>query len=203
MTTREQFLAVLYNGPLLHADAIVVFSGDGKVRLDTAVQALRQGAAFHVVVSGGVDNPPHSLTADEAARYLVSSGLQPSRIIKDGASMNTREQAVWLAGECVARNWKRILLTVSAYHMPRAFLSVVRAFAEKAIEDVHVLPMAGYAPWWDKPGGMSVTRIDLLEVEAAKINEYSKHGHVATYAEGLRYLKRWEQGLEQEQPEAA
>jgi len=202
MTDQAAFLAVLYTGPILHADAIVVFSGDGKVRLDTAVQALKQGAAYYVVVSGGVDNPPHSLHADEAARYLVSSGLQPSRIVKDAESMNTRDQAVWLAKECQARGWKRVLLVASHYHMPRAFLTCVKAMADERVEDVHVVPLPAYAPWWERPEGMSVSRVDLLDSEAAKIREYGARGDVASYADGLAYLRLWECGPDDEQEAA-
>lgn len=202
MTSQAAFLAVLYSGPILHSDAIVVFSGDGRVRLETAVQALKQGAAHYVVVSGGVDNPPHSLHADEAARQLVSCGLSPERIVKDAESMNTRDQAVWLAKECQARGWKRVLLVASHYHLPRAFLSVVRALAEQGVEDVHVVPLPAYAPWWGRPEGMSVSRFDLLDAEARKIGEYELRGHVATYAEGIAYLRRWECGPDDEQEAA-
>ena len=46
LSVRERFLATLYNSPLLRADAIVVYSGDGKVRLNAAVGALVQKCAL-------------------------------------------------------------------------------------------------------------------------------------------------------------
>ena len=39
---------------------------------------------------------------------------------------------------------------------------------------------------------MDVTRLDLLEGEFRKIDEYRTKGHVASYRDGLKYLQYWE-----------
>lgn len=192
MSVREQFLCALFNGPLLPADALVVFSGDGKVRLHTAVGALRQRAAHHVLVSGGVDDPPHSLHADDMRRYLIERGLAPDRIVVDADSLNTREQAVRLASECLSREWETVTLVATHYHLPRAFLTVLQALAECEADKVLVLPLPAPAKWWEAPPGLDVTRMDLLADEFRKIDEYGALGHVANYEDGLAYMRRWE-----------
>lgn len=194
-TDRERFLAALYTGPILPADAIVVFSGDGRVRLDAAVQALRQGAAHWCALSGGFDNPPHSLTAAEMRRYMVSQGLAPQRIIEDPFSQNTHEQAQWLANYAAMKDWKRALLVASSYHLPRAFLTVVSSLKAAGLDEtLEVMPLAAsQAPWWGKPEGLDITRADLFADELRKIEEYRcLYGHVASYADGLAYIRKWE-----------
>ena len=193
-TDRERFLAALFNGPLRLVDAVVVFSGDGKKRLDAAIGILRQRAAHWCVVSGGVDNPPHSLDADAAAKYLIERGLHPDRIVRDNASQNTHEQAEWLAEKCATEGWGSALLVASPYHTPRAFLTVLASLQSRNLtEDVMVLPLpAGECAWWERPDGLDVTRMDLFADELRKIDEYGARGHVASYEDGLRYLAAWE-----------
>ena len=196
MSGSADFLAVLFTAPLERADAVVIFSGDGTARLDVALQALRQRAAHFAVVSGGVDNPPHSLDAPTSARHLIGHGLAPDRIIEDNASQNTHEQAEWLAREAKERGWERVLLAVSAYHMPRAFLTVLASLrAADLAERVCIVPLvASQAPWWAKPEGSEMTRAMLWNVEQRKTIEYGDRGHVASYGDGLAYLRFWERG---------
>ena len=194
MTEREAFLAVLYNGPLLPSDAICVFSGDGKVRLDAAIGALRQGIAHWCLLSGGVDDPPHSLTAQAMADYVIERGLAPKRIVRDDESQNTHEQAEWLAALCQKRHIATVTLVASPYHMPRAYLTVLASLQALDIDDkVLVLPLpAGQARWWGSPDGLAANRLDLFGQELDKIDAYGERGHVASYADGLAYLQRWE-----------
>lgn len=194
-TVRERFCCVLDHGPILPCDAVVVPSGDGLVRLDVAIEALKQRIAHHVVVSGGLDNPPHSLVAGAMADYLVQRGLQRDRIIEDGASLNTREQAMAVAGLCAQHGWVRVALAVSPYHSYRLFLTFLRALREASLDrKVHMLALpAAQTSWFRSPDGLDQTRLALLDDEYRKISEYCDH--VASYSEGLAYLKLWE-GLE-------
>lgn len=187
MTDRETFLALLFNAPLLPTDAMVVLSGDGKVRMTSAVALLRQGVAHSVVLSGGVDNPPHSLHALDMRKHMIEEGLAPDRIITEVTSQNTYEQARALAGIAAGTDWSSIMLVASAYHLPRAFLTVLKAMPDMCIR---VLP--AWAPWTQCPDGLGVTRRELLADEAEKIERYRELGHVATYAEGVAHLERWE-----------
>jgi hypothetical protein len=190
LSDRERFLAMLYTAPVVPADAVVVFTGDGRVRLDAAYTAIMHNrAAPYLVLSGGVDDPPHSLLADLMAKMAVVQGVPPERLIVDNASQNTHEQSVWLAREIRRRGWQAVTLVVSAYHMPRAFLTTVKALADTPCR---VMPLTPIARWHGSPDGQLHTRAELLADELRKIEEYGAKGHVASYAEGLAYLGRWE-----------
>jgi len=52
---------------------------------------------------------------------------------------------------------------------------------------------SGGQPWFAPVhDGTTQTRLDLLADEFDKINRYHAAGHVASYADGLKYLARWE-----------
>lgn len=171
----------------------MVLSGDGTVRADTACQLFAQGGAPLIVCSGGVDNPPHSLTARDLKTKLIEKGVAPGRILLENESTNTREQANNVVDMAVENEWKRLLIVASPYHVYRAFLTFLKALQEKSLTDVHLVPVAAsQAKWWDTPEGTGWTRMDLLEGEFSKIDAYRKKGHVASYADGLAYLERWE-----------
>ncbi len=184
----NDFLAVLFNGPLLPSDAIAVLSGDGKVRLETAIGALKQRAAHTCVVLGGLDNPPHSLPTSVMRDYMVENGLAADRIIT-GDGRNTHEQAEVLAQIIKDHEWGRVLLVTSPYHMPRAFLTVLKSI-DAFRENVEVIPLPAQCDWWSSPEGLKQRRIDLFGQDVMKIAEYGDH--VASYAEGLAYLRHWE-----------
>ena len=194
VSPREAFLCALFNGPLLPADAVVVLEGDGKKRLDSAVGILRQRAANWAVVTGEVEGA-HGMTSGEAARYLIERGLSPERIVQVGG-LNTHEECErvsdWL--EVVERERDTVLLVTSPYHMPRAFLTMLASLQERGLDEtIVVLPLpAGDTPWWEAPDGIDVTRMDLLADEFRKIEAYQALGHVASYEDGLAYLREWE-----------
>lgn len=194
ISPREQFCAVVSNGPLAKADAIVVLSGDGETRYRVATGLLQQQGAPVIVVSGGLDKPPHSLTAETAAKLLISFGVAHDRIILEGRSQNTYEEAENVVRMARHNRWKAIILVTSPYHQYRAYLSFVksvyRAKREKKLRLVNA--PASHVQWWRVPDGLDVTRLDLLAGEFQKIADLQKRGHCATYEQGLAYLKLWE-----------
>lgn len=192
--TRERFIAAVSSGPMYRGDAIVALSGDGHARLDVAVHLMRQTAAPRVLVTGAVDNPPHSLTAEAAERYLINRGLDPNRIVRLDGGMNTREEAVGAIAIAAQEGWKRLLVVTSPHHQYRSFLTFVQALIDAGKQDeIHVLNVsATQLRWGHPPPGMSETRLDLLDGELAKIEEYAQKGHVASYQAGLDYLLAWE-----------
>lgn len=194
MTPREAFCAVLSNGPLYYGDAIIVLSGDGDVRLEVGLELFKQNAAPLIVVSGGVDNPPHSLSAKDSAAWLIDKAIAPDRVIKEGASRNTRHQAEIVVEMALERGWTRLLLIASPYHQYRAYLTFLKTLMD-AGEDEKVrlinIP-ASQTKWWGRPVSLDTTRIDLLADEFKKIDEYREKGHVASYEDGLASLNYWE-----------
>lgn len=171
------------------ADAIVVLCGeDCEPRLRVAAELMGSGGAPLVVLTGGV-NGPGVIGARRARAELMGMGVAPSRITCEIGSTNTRGQAEALALQAASQGWRRMLLVASAYHMPRAFLTFIHAMRS----DCQVLPVpASQSPWGGCPEGVEQTRLALLGSEMAKIETYRKKGHLASYAEGVEYLLRWE-----------
>ena len=201
MSSRETFCAVVAHGPLVRGDAVVVLSGDGDKRLAVGLEIFEQRAAPLIVVSGGVDNPPHSLSAQASAEWLIDKGVAPDRVIQEDDSRHTYDQAVAVVGMAHERGWLRLLLVTSPYHQYRAFLTFLRELHVRSkAEAVHLLSVpACQTLWWEKPAGSDTHRVDLLEAEFTKIEEYRAHGHVASYEDGLKYLEFWESNQQKEQ----
>jgi uncharacterized SAM-binding protein YcdF (DUF218 family) len=119
-------------------DAVVVLSGlvdaaasraTGRAELTAAADRLvagfdllRDGRAGAVLLSGGAVHPEpgEPSEAERLAGVLRAWGIAPERIVAEGASRNTRENAVEAARVVAARGWKTLLLVTSAAHMPRA-----------------------------------------------------------------------------------
>lgn len=194
-SAREQFCAVLASGPLLQSDAIILLAGeDAEARAKTAAELFRQGAAPVIVVTGGVNNPPRQVHAESVAAMLLGLGVAPDRILLEPTAQHTREQAVATAAMAKAAPWKRIILVASPYHMPRAFLTFLRALEESELtETVRIVPCpTSHVAWFEAPPGVGMVRLGLLADEFAKCEDYATKGHVATWRNGLAYLEHWE-----------
>lgn len=190
---RELFCAMLWTAPLLRADAAVVLCGEDAVpRLATGVELLRAGAAGCLVLSGGRHEPPKHLGAPHMAIEVLALGVAPDRVLVEDGSQNTHEQAVNVLELARANAWKRLLLVASPYHLPRAMLTFLRV-ATATPRITHIVPVAcASVPWFQAPAGHTAHRNHLLSVEFAKIAEYQRKGHCATYQTGLTYLQATE-----------
>jgi uncharacterized SAM-binding protein YcdF (DUF218 family) len=96
--------------------------GDAAERVLAAWELLREGRARHVLLSGGPPDPrPGAVVeAEVVAARLRAWGADPSRILVEGASRNTRENAVASARIVRERGFRSVLLVTSAAHLPRA-----------------------------------------------------------------------------------
>ena len=189
VSAREQFLAAVYTGPLHKADAIVVLSGeDAEQRAVAALEMFRQGAAPVIVCSGGRDSAPRWIGAERLAGLLMAKSVPPKVLIVEHGSQNTHEQAVNLIEMAEANDWHRLCVVASAYHLPRAMLTFIKTIGTRPIHVVAV--PASQLTWWGHPPGMDATRLELFNVEMAKVEEYGEH--CATWAEGLAYIERFE-----------
>ena len=201
LSSRERFHAMLFAQHPLPADAVVVLAGqDGQDRLQAGVHAFAQSARMiqesggnaevvQLVITGGVTGDG-VISAEDLEPIAWQYGVAPSRVIVDRESQNTREQAVYIAKLCRDKGWRRILVAVSPYHAPRAYLTILKALKEIGA-DVQVIPaMASHLKWKERPDGCKYTRDELLSGEAGKIAAYAEH--VASYDEGIESLKYWE-----------
>jgi len=85
-------------------------------------ELLREGRAERVLLSGGsLDPRPQAVVeADVVAKQLQAWGIPAERIVTEGRSRNTRENAVESERLVREHGWKTLLLVTSAAHMPRA-----------------------------------------------------------------------------------
>lgn len=191
---RIAFEHACFNGQLLNADAIVVLTGDGTTRLPTAIELFRRGGAPAILVSGGVDDPPYARSAHDLVGILLEKGVAPDRLLCEDESQHTRESAEKVVDMIEEREWGRVILTTSSYHIPRAMLTFIQVLRERELHEVvHLVPVSTSNSYlFAVPAGLGKRRIQLVEVEAAKVAEYQAKGDVASYDGGLAYLEYWE-----------
>jgi uncharacterized SAM-binding protein YcdF (DUF218 family) len=91
-------------------------------RILRGFELLREGRARRLLISGGsLDPRPQAvIEADVLARQLEAWGIERERIVTEGRSRNTRENAVESEKLVREHGWKTLLLVTSAAHMPRA-----------------------------------------------------------------------------------
>ena len=186
MSDRETFLYVLSNMPLRRTSAVVVLCGeDAESRLLTGLQLFRQGGAPVLLLAGGRHDPPRHLSAAHLVPVALAAGIAPAAVLTEGESRNTKEQALNVVARARAEGWTSLAVVASNYHLPRAFLTFV-----KIAGDLLLLPVPAHGPWWKIVPGTDRTRLDLLHVDLSKLAVYGDD--VATPAEGLAHLQRWE-----------
>jgi uncharacterized SAM-binding protein YcdF (DUF218 family) len=148
-----------------------------------------------LLLSGGKEEPPRWRGANAVAGLLEALGVARGRLRLEHESTNTREQATAIVALAIREGWSRVVLVASHYHQFRAFLTVLQAIQDAGA--THVIRLvnapAADSPWFQCPAGMATTRAALLEEEMGKIDDYATRGHVASYADGLAYLRYWEE----------
>ena len=188
MTEREQFIALLGSETLAPADAIILLQGDGLARVGKAAELYAEKMAPIVVISGGVrgGRARGSFPTEQMEQALIAQGVPQSRVMIESVSTNTREQAEQIFDLVKEKKWRHIILVASNYHQYRAWLNFLQVRSERRSAcNITSAPVA--LPWfttqvWGK-------RIDLLEDEFRKITLYQRRKHVASFTQGIEYLK--------------
>jgi uncharacterized SAM-binding protein YcdF (DUF218 family) len=95
---------------------------DAAERITAAVALARRYPQARIVYSGGSGTLVYrdGNEAEVARRLLESLGISPSRIVTEGLSRNTVENAVFSLRLAMPRPGERWLLVTSSYHMPRS-----------------------------------------------------------------------------------
>lgn len=109
--------------PLPKADGIVVLTGKGGGRLETAGKLLEGDYGERLLVSGAGDG----ISKDSILALLKTSPEKAACCIDIDRARDTRgnarETAIWVE----ALGFEHIILVTSAYHMPRAESEISRA----------------------------------------------------------------------------
>jgi uncharacterized SAM-binding protein YcdF (DUF218 family) len=119
------------------ADAIVALSGifgpvsapgylpnvgESGERLEAGIVLWQQKAADWLVFTGGRVpwNQHAEVEGERSKRVAVARGIPVAQIVVTGEAGNTLEESLAVANLVRQREWKRIVLVTTAWHMPRA-----------------------------------------------------------------------------------
>jgi uncharacterized SAM-binding protein YcdF (DUF218 family) len=102
------------------ASAHVPAYNDNVERLLVSFELLREGRAKQVILSSGDADGSGVNEADELSKQLVRWGIAHERILIEGKSRNTQENAAFTKELAHQKGIKRVVLVTSAFHMARA-----------------------------------------------------------------------------------
>lgn len=174
-----------------HVNALVVPTGQGEEwRLTHAIRRWETNPNIsYLLVANG--NPAEETYQQLTLPYVRRLGLRRF----DGVHLqaepapHTGLQGAWIAHQVEALDITSLALTVSPYHLPRVYLTVLKALSRGGIR-VPVIPdPVPVSPDTASPETQA-TAYDLLPGEAERILTYMNKGWVATLEELQGYL-RW------------
>ena len=189
MMDREAFIALLDTDEPQKSDAIILREGDGFARYKKAVSLYKMGLAPFICFSGGFDDEKSgAYTFDKIKPLILQAGVPEKALLLEYKSKNTYEQALEIISLARQNDWKRIALVASHYHSYRAFLTFL--CVQKREMPNLIIDMAAVKDldWYEETGWGK--RIDLLASELDKIEAYQRKNNVASYADGLKYLRQ-------------
>jgi len=192
LTDKEKFISLVNNDCINKSDAIILLEGDGFNRYPEAVRLFHEGFANMIVFSGGITDYNYgSYPFHEILPLLLKCAIPYDSIIHEKISKNTQQQAVEVIKLAQKSNWKKLILIASHYHQYRAYLTFLKEILTNRNRFVLYNAPCTSLKWFDEnPWGK---RIDLIDYEFEKIENYTKYGHLATFKQAIEYQKWKEQ----------
>lgn len=177
-----------------HADAVIVMTGLGEhQRIIQAIKLWDSGRYSNrfLLITG--DNP-HERTAETFSVPRLQESpfnLQHSEgvIVDTDHGGNTKIQAQWITQQVDALGIKSALVVTSSYHMVRAYLTLLKSFADANIL-VRLYPVLAEYNLDATSPEYEVPMWNLVAGEVERIIQYQTKGDVATLDELKTYL-RW------------
>lgn len=120
---------IVLGGSIGDKRGLVKFT-DGASRVTTAVALARRHPDARLVFTGGDSRVllPQTVTEAQAAQaFFRSMGIPDERVVYEGRSRNTHENALFTKALVSPRPGERWLLVTSAFHMPRSFGTFTKA----------------------------------------------------------------------------
>ncbi|MFK7855177.1 MAG: YdcF family protein [Granulosicoccus sp.] len=150
-------------------------------RAGAGSRLLKSEPETTVIVAGGALREISE--ASVIAAYLEAMGVEPARIIQEGRSANTRENAVNVAKLLEGEQLRgQLRLVTSALHMPRALQSFRRVLNEQGVE---VCPVAvdfqalkNLPAWSWMPQTTTIVRFDKWLHEVIALSWYRHKGWI-------------------------
>lgn len=177
----------------LVAQTVLIFPGRGEIGrikyglAHTDDMCMRHVQNVHVMIAGDNPDQPMAYTfenIDDLRRAdLDVRQLMYTRYSFQGIARNTKQQADWAAKVLSNEPKQPVHLVVSAYHMPRAFMTLV-ASVIRELPDISDWPQI--IPY---PTGLEFSMEMFTNDEAPRITTYRAQGDVATSEQLALYLK--------------
>jgi uncharacterized SAM-binding protein YcdF (DUF218 family) len=187
MDKREEFVALLESQKLVRGSVIFVLQGDGVDRAAHVAKLFREGFAPEVAMVGSAnDRAYRSFPSREVRDEILQLGVTQSALHFEEVGSNTREEAERAMELAKEKGWKTILIVTSPHHQYRTFLTFLKAMRDANL-DLALVNAVAPLPW-DEPTPWG-TRRSFLPQEFDRIHRYQEKGHVASYKEGVAYLK--------------
>ena len=102
--------------------------GEAGDRLAAAIALVKSGYAEKLVISGGLPTSKTSKTPHHEAllgkTIAIRSGLKEEQIITNQTGLNTGAEANFIAAISAQKKWDKLIISTSAYHMPRSLKKI-------------------------------------------------------------------------------
>jgi uncharacterized SAM-binding protein YcdF (DUF218 family) len=151
--------------PLVRSDAIFVLAGTRMLRPLEAADLYKEGYAPQLVITRDRDEAnvydvvarrghPILRDADRAREVFLAMGIPADAIlVPDRAHDSTAAEAMTLRQLALGREWRRVIVVTSKFHLRRAAFAVRRELAGTGVEVV--MRASRYDPlepegWWTR-----------------------------------------------------
>jgi len=102
--------------------------GEAGDRLAAAIALVKSGYAKKLVISGGLPTSKTSKIPHHEAllgkTIAIRSGLKEEQIITNQTGLNTEAEAHFIAAISAQKKWDKLIISTSAYHMPRSLKKI-------------------------------------------------------------------------------
>jgi len=193
MNDRERFSILLGNQFQEKADVLFLAAGDGNNRVPYAAKLYTDGfTPLIAIVSNDTRYDYGSSTSSDLAAELIKHGVPEDALYTEETAGNSKSESIRMIELAKEKGWKKLLLVTSPHHQYRIFLTWLQSMRDAGLELVLINAPAPL-PWFaENPWGR---RVDLLEEEWKRIEDYQRKGDIASFADGIAYLE-WKESLQ-------
>lgn len=172
-------------------DALVVFPGLGETSREiTAIKdwGKRKIAGKFLLIAG--QNPGEKNTIFRSIENLRKKPFNlpfVENVHSQGDALNTPGQALWVAEKVKELGIKSLALSVSPYHMLRAYLTLLKTFTKRQT-NILIAPFPTPLSPTNIVPEVGKKQIEMVPAELDRITKYQGQGDVATMEELVEYL---------------
>lgn len=180
------------------APILFLWTGYGKLLCDHAASLYEQKITETIHIFGYNSYPWKQNPIADAKWYrdylIEKHGVPPASVISDAENdgLGTRSQALKSTSIVEGSKQNRAILVTAGYHLPRAYMTLVKSLHEKDMTHIKVIPVPFKIKDWasiDETIGTSWQE-EFASNELPRIRSYQKTGHVASWAEIRAYLEQ-------------